>query len=223
MFCRKCGNEILDGAVYCPNCGQTISAQIPNVQTAQPQNRSKILKILIPTVLLVSAIGVVSVIFLLSGSSYKRTLNNCYKAIETHDVKLMRSVLAQYFIDYELADYDTDEYLEEDIGCLIDDSISNYGCGDNIKITYSVIREKDADKSDLEALKTNIYSWYAYYVYDKDEFFRSVTAAKAVTLRLRVNGSEDSNVLTSQVLLIREEGKWKIAAGAIDNSFFSNY
>ena len=87
---------------------------------------------------------------------------------------------------------------------------------------YSIIREKDADDSELEDLKDDIYDGYAYYTYDKDEFYRSITDAKVITVRVRVVGEEDSNILTSQVLLIREKGKWKIAAGAIDTPFFRN-
>lgn len=91
-----------------------------------------------------------------------------------------------------------------------------------MKITYSIIRENDADDSELKDLKDDIYDGYAYYTYDKDEFYRSITDAKVITVRVRVVGEEDSNILTSQVLLIREKGKWKIAAGAIDTPFFRN-
>lgn len=133
----------------------------------------------------------------------------------------MKSVLAQYFLDYQLAGRDEDD-LEGDIAELIDDDRSEYECGDNTKITYSILREKDADDSELEELKADLYNWFAYYVYDRDDFYRSVTAAKIVTVRLRVVCDEDSNIFTSQLILIREKGKWKIAIGGPDTSFFRN-
>lgn len=221
MYCGKCGTEITDGVTYCPNCGQPINTQTQAGQTVQQSNKSKVRKILVPTAILVAIIVIVSVVVATGKGSYKKTLDNCYKAIETQDIKLMKSVLAQYFLDYQLAGRD-EEDVEGDIAELIDDSRSDYGCGNNMKITYSIIREKDADDSELEDLKDDIYDGYAYYTYDKDEFYRSITDAKVITVRVMVVGEEDSNILTSQVLLIREKGKWKIAAGAIDTPFFRN-
>ena len=221
MYCGKCGTEITDGVTYCPNCGQPINTQTQAGQTVQQSNKSKVRKILVPTAILVAIIVIVSVIVATGKGSYKKTLDNCYKAIETQDIKLMQSVLAQYFLDYQLAGRDEDD-LEGDIAELIDDDRSEYECGDNTKITYSILREKDADDSELEELKADLYNWFAYYVYDRDDFYRSVTAAKIVTVRLRVVCDEDSNIFTSQLILIREKGKWKIAIGGPDTSFFRN-
>lgn len=221
MYCGKCGTEITDGVTYCPNCGQPINTQTQAGQTVQQSNKSKVRKILVPTAILVAIIVIVSVVVATGKGSYKKTLDNCYKAIETQDIKLMKSVLAQYFLDYQLAGRDEDD-LEGDIAELIDDDRSEYECGDNTKITYSILREKDADDSELEELKADLYNWFAYYVYDRDDFYRSVTAAKIVTVRLRVVCDEDSNIFTSQLILIREKGKWKIAIGGPDTSFFRN-
>ena len=221
MYCGKCGTEITDGAICCPNCGQPINTRTQAGQTVQQSNKSKVRKILVPTAILVAIIVIVSVIVATGKGSYKKTLDNCYKAIETQDIKLMQSVLAQYFLDYQLAGRDEDD-LEGDIAELIDDDRSEYECGDNTKITYSILREKDADDSELEELKADLYNWFEYYVYDRDDFYRSVTAAKIVTVRLRVVCDEDSNIFTSQLILIREKGKWKIAIGGPDTSFFRN-
>lgn len=221
MYCGKCGTEITDGVTYCPNCGQPINTRTQAGQTVQQSNKSKVRKILVPTAILVAIIVIVSVVVATGKGSYKKTLDNCYKAIETQDIKLMKSVLAQYFLDYQLAGRDEDD-LEGDIAELIDDDRSEYECGDNTKITYSILREKDADDSELEELKADLYNWFAYYVYDRDDFYRSVTAAKIVTVRLRVVCDEDSNIFTSQLILIREKGKWKIAIGGPDTSFFRN-
>lgn len=221
MNCKKCGTEVAYGAAYCPNCGEQIQPQDSIGQAAVKDSKPKTRVILISVAALVAIIVIVSVVVATGKGSYKKTLDNCYKAIETQDIKLMKSVLAQYFLDYQLAGRD-EEDVEGDIAELIDDSRSDYGCGNNMKITYSIIREKDADDSELEDLKDDIYDGYAYYTYDKDEFYRSITDAKVITVRVRVVGEEDSNILTSQVLLIREKGKWKIAAGAIDTPFFRN-
>ena len=221
MNCKKCGTEVAYGAAYCPNCGEQIQPQDSIGQAAVKDSKPKTRVILISVAALVAIIVIVFVIVATGKGSYKKTLDNCYKAIETQDIKLMQSVLAQYFLDYQLAGRDEDD-LEGDIAELIDDDRSEYECGDNTKITYSILREKDADDSELEELKADLYNWFAYYVYDRDDFYRSVTAAKIVTVRLRVVCDEDSNIFTSQLILIREKGKWKIAIGGPDTSFFRN-
>ncbi len=42
MFCKKCGNEIIEGRAFCTNCGTPVAAeapvqQAPAQQYAQPQ------------------------------------------------------------------------------------------------------------------------------------------------------------------------------------------
>lgn len=78
-------------------------------------------------------------------------------------------------------------------------------------------------KEDLIELKDNIYGWYAYYMYDENEFNKSIKDAYVLSIRIQVTGDEDSNLLTSKILVIKENGKWKIAVGGLDNSFYSNY
>lgn len=223
MYCGKCGTEVSNGVVFCPNCGQQIYAQTPVGQATQQSNKSKRVKIWIPAVLLIAVIVIAAVVILASKGSYEKTLDHYYEAIETQDAELMRSTLAQYWIDYQVADYDTDAYLEGDIEDIIDDYRDEFECGDDIEITYSVTGEKEANDSDLEALKDNIYDWYAYYIYDKDEFDRSITDAKVVTVRLKVTGNENMDIFTSKLLLIQENGEWKVTIGGLDNSFYSNY
>ena len=44
MFCRKCGKEIKDGAVFCEFCGASQAAPVPDAQMAEgeaPKKRRK--------------------------------------------------------------------------------------------------------------------------------------------------------------------------------------
>lgn len=208
-----------------PLTGSPVLTQ-PGMGTQIPAKSGRVKKIIIflPIAVIVSAVAIITVVALIIGNQgYEKTLDKFYEAIETQDAELMRSTLAQYWIDYQIADYDTDEYLESDIEDIIEDYIDLFDCGRYIEITYSVTGEKDASDSELEELKANIYDWYAYYVYDESEFYSTITDAKVVTVTFEVDGNEDTDTFVSRVLLIKENGEWKISAGGLDNSFYSNY
>lgn len=222
MYCGNCGTEIKGNPVYCPNCGQRIS------KTETPENReikfkkSINKKLLIP-IIMIFLIILIIVAISLGGKGYEKTVDKYFKAIETQDVSLMKSVLADYWIDYEIADYDTDKYLISDLEDLINEDIHNYDCGNDIKITYTITSKKRANKEDLLKLKKNIYDWYAYYVYDEDEFNKSITDAYVLSIRFTVYGDEGTDKFTTEMLVIKENGKWKRTLGGLDNSFYSNY
>ncbi len=223
MYCGKCGAEVSNNVAFCPDCGEQISAQIANGQVKNKTKKSKTLKIFIPTLIVIIAIVVAGVIIFTNKSGCEKVIDNYYKAIQTQDVFLMKSTLAQYFIDYETADYDTDEYLLSDLQDLIEEDIEDYDCGENIKITYTITSEKKATEDDLVALKDNIYDWYAYYVTSEEKFNNSINDACVLNVRFKVIGAEDADGFTTKFLVVKENGKWKIALGSLDNSFYSNY
>lgn len=226
MYCGKCGSEINNGVTFCPNCGEQLIKEyiIKNSEGKKPvkQISGKKLKIIIPIVV-IAIIAVVAIVLIQNNSGYEKVVEDFYKAVETQDITLMKSTLAQYWIDYQTADYDTDEYLNDDIENIIEDIIDDADCGDNIEIlSCTITGEKKATKDDLIALKDNIYAWYAYYVYSEDDFNSSVRDACVVTVRVKVKGNEDADIITSEMLVIKENGKWKIVLGSLNNSFYSN-
>lgn len=226
MFCGKCGAEVKNGAAFCPNCGEHLAGQyvIKSSKNGKQKNpiSGKLLKIVLPVVA-VGIIAVVATVLTYNNSGYEKVVENFYKAVETQDVQLMKTTLAQYWIDYHVADYYSDEHLNENIEDIIADVIDECDCGDNIEIlSCTVTREKKATKEDLSFLKDNIYDWYAYYVYDENEFESSIKDACVVTARVTAKGGDDVIFFTSKMLLIKENGKWKISMGRLDNSFYSN-
>lgn len=230
MFCGKCGTEVQNNAMFCPNCGEKVStASIPTDTErksgtgvfSKSKNGKKVL-ISIQTLTVVTVL-IITITSLVGGKGYTKTLDRFYKSIENEDVALMRSTLADYWIDYQLADYDSVTYLIDDVEEIIEDQLDDFDCGDSVKIHYTIKNAKRATKEDLIELKDNIYDWYAYYMYDEDEFNKSIKDAYVLSISIQVTGNEDSNVLTSKILIIKENGKWKIAVGGLDNSFYSNY
>lgn len=225
MYCGKCGSEVNNGVLFCPNCGEQLTQEyvINNSAAVKPAKKGvgKFLKIIIPAIVIIAL--AITAIVLVKNNSYKKVAEKFYKAVETQDINLMKSIISQYWIDYQIADYDTDEYLDGDIESVFIDVIEALDCGDNIEIlSCTIINEKKADKDDLKALKDNIYDWYAYYVYSEDEFNSSISDACVVTLRIKARGDEDTNMLTTDLLTVKENGKWKVAVGYLDNSFYEN-
>ena len=218
MYCGKCGTQIEDNALFCPNCGEkTLNSNTSTQQTT----KTNIKRIALPTGIIAGVILVVVLaVSLLGGGGYKRTLDNYYKSHENNDADLMYdSVVAQYWIDYYNEGWGSAfDRIQDDIEERIDD----WDCGENIKITYKIENERQATKEQLEDLEDNIYDWYAYYVYDRDEF--SITDAYVLDIDFTVKGDEgtESFHYPDGLLIIKENGKWRIPRGSISCSFYDN-
>lgn len=217
MFCGKCGTQMEDNALFCPNCGEKTTND-------GLQNQSKInsKKFTLPFGLVaIVALIVVIIVSLIGGGGYKKTLDNYYKAHEKNDADLMyNKVIAQYWIDYTNEGWSNSAY--ESIQDGIEDRIEEWDCGDDIKITYKIQNERRATKEQLKDLEDNIYDWYAYYVYDRDEF--SITDAYLLDIDFTVKGNEgtESFHYPDGLLIIKEKGKWRIPRGSISCSFYDN-
>ncbi len=184
MYCGKCGTQIEDNAIFCPNCGEKTTNN-----SLQKQSKVNVKKIALPIAAIAIVLLIVAlVVSLFSGVGYKKTLDNFYKAHENNDAELMyNSVVAQYCIDY-IEKGSGDPYAMEMIEDSLEDNIDDWDCGENIKITYKIENERRATKEQLEDLEDNIYDWYAYFVYDRDKF--SITDAYVLDIDFTVKGDE---------------------------------
>ena len=122
MYCGKCGTQIENNALFCPNCGK----RTVNIDTStQKQPNAKIKKIALPLGIVVGVVAViVFIVLLISGGGYKKTLDNYYKAYATNDPELMYStVIAQYWIDYTNEGWGNSafESIQDDIEDELDD------------------------------------------------------------------------------------------------------
>ena len=157
-----------------------------------------------------------------SNWGYRGVVNNLFKSIENRDADRMYSrVMAKYWIDYVEADGDGDEGIEwaED---YIEDFYDDVDCGNKVKITYEIRDKRRATKNELEGLEKNIYNWTAYYVRDRDEF--SISDAYALDIVFTVHGNERTEEFSfnDELLVIKENGKWRKAGGWIKCSFYTN-
>ena len=197
-------------------CINTCETLNNSLQTLVKVNAKKIM-------LSIASLVLIGVLIALSfgGGGYKKTLDNYYKAHEKNDADLMySSVVAQYWIDYTNKAWGNSAF--ESIQDSIEDNIDDWDCGSNIKITYEITNKRRATKEQLEDIEDNIYDWYAYYVYERDKF--SITDAYVLDINFTVKGDEGKANFhyPNGVLIIKENGKWRIPRGHISNSFYDN-
>ncbi len=144
-------------------------------------------KIIIPVIIGSIALVIIIVTVLSANNGYKKLLNNYYKAYESRDADLMySSVVAQYWIDYMNKGFGDSAY--ESIQDSMERELDQWNCGEDIDITYEIKNERRATKEQLEDLEDNIYNWYAYYVYDRDEF--SIADAYVLDIAFTVKGDQ---------------------------------
>lgn len=235
MYCEKCGSKMENGDLYCPNCGYRSSDnQTDNLYGSYNYSynsysgnvygkNTSVKKIVLPAGIALGFIALVSLIIILiaGNSGYKKTVDNYFKAHENNNAGMLASsVIAQYWLDYSENGWGQDplESAQE----IIDRDLRDWGCGDDVKITYKISGERRANEEELRDLENNIYSWYAYYVRDRDEF--SITDAYVLDIDFTVigeNGAEDF-YYPDGFLVIKEDGKWRVPMGSLNNSFFSN-
>lgn len=207
-------------------CGKRIITADTHIKnTIVVKNKKFFILLVIVTVLVITLL-----VNIIGNSGYKRTLNNYYKAHEyseyykKHDNPgadlLYNSVFAQYWIDIN----------DSELGGAYDSAaehirvnLREWGCGFNsIKITYKINGEKRATKKQLEELEENIYNTYAHYVYDRDSF--RITDAYVLDIDFTVKGDKDRKKFyyPNGLLIIKENGKWRIPRGRIDCSFYDS-
>lgn len=230
MFCGRCGTQIEDNALFCSGCGESVINADKITHKKHKFFTKKlalllgmVMGVILITILLVSLMAGDSNEYKRTGSGgYKRTLDNYYKAHENNDVDLMyNSVIAQYWIDYKEKG-SGDSYAMESIENSLKNNINDWNCGKNIKITYKIKNEKRATKEQLEELEENIYDWYAYFVYERDEFL--ITDAYVLDIDFTVKGEKgtESFHYPDGLLIIKENGRWRIPKGSISCSFYDN-
>ena len=203
---------------FCTYCGQNNSL-FPNEKTdASTKTRSAKIWAIEAIVAIVVVLAVVWV----RQNSYKRVLDKYFEAYETQDVDLMYSIYAEYWKDF----YDEgfyDGYAYDRIKEKIDSAKSKWEQhGDDIKIKYKVEETRRATEEELEELEEEIYDDYAYYVRDKEEF--EITDAYVLEISFTVTGDEGSGEyhVNDGLLLIKEDGKWRVTDGWISCSFYGD-
>lgn len=167
--------------------------------------------------------GLVLIIFFSPNRGYEKTLDRYFSAHEKQNANLLYSkVYADYWIDYTneaWGDGVALDWIEESIF----ENLDNWDCGENVKISYKIKNKIRATKPELKELENCIIDEYIDYVGNKGSY--KISAAYLLDVRVTIkNGSEKNEFYYPDgLLVIKENGKWKLTRGYISCSFLENH
>lgn len=231
MFCKNCGNQIPDGVAFCAACGTAAApAAAPAAAAAAPKaDKSGLIKL----IAIVAAIAIVLGLFisLLGGGNPKSIAKKYVEASIEGDIKAQYGMMVgkmQKYVEEELMDDYKDEafdYMEEQCDELdVKAKVNNfnqyyaaskkvaaakmkeqYGKGYKVKIEVREVEEMRS--SELEEVQE---------FYDNDEMEDFVNAdkikkGKIVTVKVIIDGKEDTQTYDRTVCVVKYKGKWKVA------------
>lgn len=175
MFCRKCGEKIEEGNVFCPNCGERttgerIEQQMYNVKKEKDnQRRNRIIGIVGIAIILVIAVLVIVKRVSLFNGGYEKVIENYVRAIQEEDGELLRSLYPSEVVEYtEGSDstYNKEEMTEicKEIRKELAGGIENYQ-----DIEYDIVSAEEIGEAELENLNKQIEDYdftirQAYYI-----------------------------------------------------------
>lgn len=226
MYCSNCGKQISDGVGFCPNCGEKIATHAINASenenmakySQQAKMNRKIVHIIVGLIGIVVAIVLLAVV--IGNMGYKPIVSKYFKSIENKDSALMLSIVSEAWKKNMQEGW----YMDEDDLCEImerhiSECISDYGCGNDIKINYRITDVYKPTEDELYELESDIYELSGYYVYDRDDYH--LNAAYALEIQYTVTGNGNTTSWTmSSFLVIKENGKWRTTWGALDGSWY---
>lgn len=221
MYCKNCGAQNSDDAVFCLECGASLEAEAAAEERHAKVGVSQKLKSLSKNKLIgliaagVAALaGLIIICALLFGSSWKKTAKgftqqalkgNWVKAANYYNSKMTNYDIKKNY-DGDKNDYKTDlkadgeEFLE---------SLEN---SDYIIKDVRVVGYKKVDKDDIADMNETL-----------KDIKVSITISDAITAYVRVdyrrNGSNNSRDL--EISLIKVGGKWHVANGSLDSIDYS--
>lgn len=208
-YCAKCGKELNDQVKFCPGCGTEVVSN-KTVQADQPVNHVKKQKksgkialeagLAVLLILCIAFIGVKSLI----APTYEKPIKLLEQGLNEPSYSKIKEALAPGALDELLSDYSWIlDYIDEDqVDEYIQQAIkSEYEENDTAKIELKVLDKEKINVEDLEL---------EYSLNSSDA--SKATAAYNLTVEVKVKGASSSiEEETMEVLVIKINGKWKLA------------
>lgn len=225
-FCKNCGSELKDEDIFCGNCGQKSDAVSKEASTyanvafeqvssesasadGGKKNYKKRTAILIGGIA-VAAAAIAGIILLFSsvfgGSGAQKALDNYAKALQNPTIKNAEKLAPdEYWNARAEDDYnDADEVLEAHVEALkiMREPIEDI-CGDNVRISFKVEKEKDVEASTLNAAKDLLKE---YYNIQKKDIKKMVE----LQIIIKIQGSEDEDERKCPSYAIQIGNNWYV-------------
>ena len=180
-FCAKCGMELKDNTIFCPGCGAKVGAKEQRTVKKKP--------------------GKAFLIGIVSGSGCEKPIKIYQQAISKADFDKMQDALAPGIYESEMGDilkYTTTENLNATFKKAMEEEI-----GDQIsKFKLKVTDKEKIDSENLESVLKN-----GYYINEQD----AKKAKAAYNLTVEASGLGNNGNLKFTVVVVKIDGKWKMA------------
>ena len=140
-----------------------------------------------------------------------------FRACETKDAQMLYSLYPEYYLEYYNHQYGGVAYkqIESELANMME-TWHRFGKVDDIE--YTISSAKRATNQEVEEVEAYLYEKYADEVMARSEF--DITDAYLLNILYTVFCEEDSQGYDIEILLIKENGKWRIMGGYVDTSFY---
>lgn len=197
-FCAKCGMELKDNTIFCPGCGAKVGAKEQRTVKKKPGKAFLIGIVCLGILALFLIFGGIGKI---SGSGCEKPIKIYQQAISKADFDKMQDALAPGIYESEMGDilkYTTTENLNATFKKAMEEEI-----GDQIsKFKLKVTDKEKIDSENLESVLKN-----GYYINEQD----AKKAKAAYNLTVEASGLGNNGNLKFTVVVVKIDGKWKMA------------
>lgn len=210
-FCAKCNSPLNEGDKVCGYCGTPVAAPAkaaakkPQIDVAKLMNDPKVKKFAPVAIIAAALVVVLLIVAIASGSGAKGVAKKYMNATVKNKPDKYVDTLSSLYLGEDLDEEELEEYKEnfsDNYEDELDELKDEYG--DNVKIKYDVIATYDIrDKDSIEHMEDTLD--------DADVDYGKELKAKMVVFLVTTKGEKNETTSVQSVLLIKEDGKWKVA------------
>lgn len=213
MFCKKCGQEILENMKFCPKCGGKVNSSEMSGKTSDTMEDTKKHRLVGIAFLAICFLLILSFI---NGKGYKKAVKDYYKAIQKIDADSYYSLLAPDYVRYMVGPgswYSTTEEFKEELRGELRQTRNNFEnmCGRNPRISVKILETDTYTAHEVSELSKQLKDNY--------EFFHNVSDVIKVYCQLTVRGNSKEISENRQLYLIKIGGKWYLQKGYVDETW----
>ena len=206
MFCKKCGENVKDGELFCNSCGTPVdSNQTEKSVEMSTTDKNKRIGMIIAGA--VAAVVVILIISLFAGGGWRSTANKYFNACEKGNYKTVMKLTPEDAVsawrkEYNYSKSDFEERMEDrfELPSYIE------------KADFKIVKAVKYDKDELEDLAERLDSYY-----DIDD--KKVKAAMNVYYYALVEDDDgDIDIAADSICVIKVGNKWYIHPDYVLNS-----
>lgn len=193
-ICPTCGTNLREDAAVCFVCDTPV-ATVPREKTPSPVRKKDVIKAAIIATCVVALIGVIT-IFLFNMPKPQQALDN-YFAVRNGDLSKIEQMAPAQYWEHQVS---SGVYGIEELKALCNQSIANrklqYG---DYKVSGKILSETYLDDKTVGNIRFALADY---------KVVNNITAAKTLTVEVRIEGTKDSSTTTETFTAVKIDGAW---------------